>query len=57
MPGLRGCPVCEEVVRDTVWLFHTLLLADESAMQAIASAIRKVIDHIAAVREIAPGHA
>ena len=22
-----SCPVCEEVVRDTVWLFHTLLLA------------------------------
>ena len=51
------CPVCEEVVRDTVWLFHTLLLADESAMQAIVTAIRKVIDHSATVREIATDHA
>jgi len=47
------CPVCEAVVRDTIWLFHTLLLADEPALQAIVAALRKVIANSAAVRTIA----
>jgi dTDP-4-amino-4,6-dideoxygalactose transaminase len=41
-----SCPVCEQVCEDTCWLFHTLLLAEEKAMRAIAAAIRKVCEHI-----------
>ncbi len=40
-----SCPVCAEVVEDTLWLFHTLLLADTPAVEAIVTAFRKVIDH------------
>ncbi len=41
-----SCPVCEQVCADTCWLFHTLLLADESAMRAIVAAIRKVCENV-----------
>jgi dTDP-4-amino-4,6-dideoxygalactose transaminase len=44
------CPVCEQICADTVWIFHTLLLADEPAMQQIAAAIRKVCEHAAEVK-------
>lgn len=44
------CSVCEAVVRDTLWFFHTLLLADESAMDAIIAAMKKIIDNIAELR-------
>jgi dTDP-4-amino-4,6-dideoxygalactose transaminase len=41
-----SCPECERACGDTCWIFHTLLLADEKAMHAIARAIRKVCEHI-----------
>jgi hypothetical protein len=47
-------PACEDVVNDTLWLFHTLLLADAAAMHAIVAAVRKVVDNIAAVRALVP---
>jgi hypothetical protein len=28
-----------------VWLFHTLLLADESAMRVVVNAVEKVVEH------------
>jgi dTDP-4-amino-4,6-dideoxygalactose transaminase len=44
------CPVCEAVVADTLWIFHTALLAEEAAMAAIVSAIKKVVDNVAELR-------
>ncbi len=40
-----ACPVCERACDETVWLFHTLLLADEPAMRDIVNAIEKVVSH------------
>jgi dTDP-4-amino-4,6-dideoxygalactose transaminase len=40
-----SCPVAESACRETVWLFHTLLLADESAMRDVVNAIEKVVSH------------
>lgn len=45
-----SCPVCEEVVQDTLWLFHTLLLADDAAIECIPVAIKKLIDHLDELR-------
>ncbi len=39
------CPVCETVCQDTCWIFHSLLLADASAMRGIVDAIGKVCEH------------
>jgi dTDP-4-amino-4,6-dideoxygalactose transaminase len=39
------CPVCERACDETVWLSHTLLLADEFAMGDIVNAIEKVVEH------------
>ena len=39
------CPVCEQICNDTVWLFHTLLLADIEAMHDIVGAVSKVMQH------------
>ncbi len=51
-PGIKldyvndmDCPVCEQLCNDTVWLFHTLLLADRAAMDDIVRAVRKVVAH------------
>jgi dTDP-4-amino-4,6-dideoxygalactose transaminase len=44
------CPVCEQVCADGIWLFHTLLLTDESAMHKIADAIAKVCENVAELR-------
>ncbi len=44
------CPVAEQVCNDTVWLFHTLLLADGEAMAQIARAIGKVVANSGALR-------
>lgn len=41
----QDCPVCEQLCDDTVWLFHTLLLKDQSAMDDIIRAIQKVVAH------------
>lgn len=38
-----SCPVSERACEETVWLFHTLLLADEPAMRGIVRAIEKVV--------------
>jgi dTDP-4-amino-4,6-dideoxygalactose transaminase len=35
-------PVCAQVCRDSVWLFQTLLLAEEADMAQIATAVEKV---------------
>lgn len=40
-----SCPMAERACRETVWLFHTLLLADESAMRDVVNAIEKVVAH------------
>jgi len=40
-----SCPVCEQVIAETVWIFHNVLLADETAMHSIVSAIRKVCEN------------
>lgn len=44
------CPVCEAVCSDTVWLSHTMLLADEPAIRDAASAIKKVCENIGELR-------
>jgi dTDP-4-amino-4,6-dideoxygalactose transaminase len=38
-----SCPVSERACQETVWLLHTLLLADETAMRGIVNAIEKVV--------------
>lgn len=45
-----SCPVCEEVVQDTLWLFHSVLLADDAAIECIPVAIKKLIDHLDELR-------
>jgi dTDP-4-amino-4,6-dideoxygalactose transaminase len=45
-----SCPTCEQICADTCWLFHTLLLADEPAMQHIVAAIRKVCENVSELR-------
>ena len=42
-----SCPVCEQVCRDTCWIFHTALLADEQHMRGIVAAVSKVVENIA----------
>ena len=42
-----SCPTCEQVCRDTVWIRHPALLADEASMRGIVTAVRKVCDHVA----------
>jgi hypothetical protein len=37
--------VAESACLETVWLFHTLLLADTAAMRSIVNAIEKVVSH------------
>jgi len=50
-----SCPVCEQVCEDTCWIFHTLLLAEPSAMRGIVGAVSKVCEHF--VRENGRGNA
>ena len=45
-----SCPTCEQVCADTFWLFHTLLLADESAMHTVVDAIHKVCENVSDLR-------
>ncbi|MCX7846728.1 MAG: DegT/DnrJ/EryC1/StrS family aminotransferase [bacterium] len=44
------CPVCEAVVQDTLWLFHTILLAEPAAIDALIAAILKLFDHLDELR-------
>jgi dTDP-4-amino-4,6-dideoxygalactose transaminase len=46
-----SCPVCEDVCRDAVWIPHNVLLADETQIQRLAAAIRKVAVGAAALRQ------
>lgn len=39
------CPTCEQVCEDTIWIFHSVLLADKSAIRDIAAAVQKVCDN------------
>ena len=43
------CPVAERACAETVWLSHTLLLADADAIRSIADAIEKVLTHAAEI--------
>ena len=45
-----ACPVCEEVCRDTCWIMHANLLADETAMHDIVAAIAKVCQNVGELR-------
>jgi dTDP-4-amino-4,6-dideoxygalactose transaminase len=40
-----SCPVCERVCRDAVWIPQNVLLAEESRIERLAEAIRKVAHH------------
>lgn len=40
-----SCPITERACDETVWLSHTLLLADEAAMRDIVNAIEKIVTH------------
>jgi len=44
------CPVCEEVCRDTCWIMHPILLAEEAAMHEAVAAIAKVCENIGEIR-------
>ncbi len=39
------CPVCEQVVVDTVWVYQSPLLADEQSIRSIVAAVRKVAEN------------
>ena len=40
------CPVCEQVVEDTLWIYQSVLLSEPRAMQMIIDAVKKVCDNI-----------
>lgn len=40
--GAVNCPVCEQVCKDAVWLFQSLLLGDQEDMQDIVAAVCKI---------------
>ena len=40
-----SCPVCEEILTDTVWIFHNVLLADRDSIRSIVAAISKVCEN------------
>ncbi|MFO0792340.1 MAG: DegT/DnrJ/EryC1/StrS family aminotransferase [Pirellulales bacterium] len=44
-----SCPVCEQVCRDAVWIPQNVLLGDESQVERLAAAIRKVVTQAAAL--------
>lgn len=46
-----ACPVCEQVCGDAVWLPQYALLADESKIQRMGEAIRKVVANAPALRQ------
>jgi dTDP-4-amino-4,6-dideoxygalactose transaminase len=46
-----SCPVCEQVCGDAVWLPQNVLLAEESKIQRLAEAIRKVVANAPALRQ------
>ncbi len=41
-----SCPVCEQAVQDTLWIFHTVLLAPENDIRSLISAFQKVFSHL-----------
>jgi hypothetical protein len=43
------CPHAERACAETVWLSHTLLLAERDAIGRIADAIEKVVVHAAEI--------
>jgi hypothetical protein len=45
-----SCPVCEQVVTDTLWIFHTVLLAPESDIHLLIGAVEKVMINIGELR-------
>jgi dTDP-4-amino-4,6-dideoxygalactose transaminase len=44
------CPVCEQVVVDTVWIYQSAMLAEEKAMHMIIDSIKKVIENASEVK-------
>jgi dTDP-4-amino-4,6-dideoxygalactose transaminase len=41
---VRPCPVAEETIRDSFWLPHRVLLAEEEAVRQIADLLRSVVE-------------
>lgn len=46
-----SCPVCEAVCTDTAWISQTVLLSDEAAIRGIGTAIRKVVENAAELKQ------
>ena len=44
------CPVAEDACRNLLWLGHSVLLASEADVRAIARTMRKVFDSRAALK-------
>lgn len=42
LPVLESLPVCERACQETVWLYQWQLLADQAAMEDVATSIRKI---------------
>ncbi|MCX8107838.1 MAG: DegT/DnrJ/EryC1/StrS family aminotransferase [Verrucomicrobiae bacterium] len=49
------CPVCEQVCNDAVWIPQNVLLADEPAIEKLATAIDKVISGVGELQSTCPG--
>lgn len=45
------CPVCEQVCRDVVWIPQNVLLADDSHIERLVEAIRRVVDSAKMIRQ------
>jgi hypothetical protein len=45
-----SCPVCEQAVVDTVWVYQSPLLADDDAIRSIVAAVRKVAENTKELR-------
>ncbi len=45
-----SCTVCEQVVEDTLWIYHSVLLAEAKAMHMIIDAVKKICDNVAELK-------
>jgi dTDP-4-amino-4,6-dideoxygalactose transaminase len=45
-----SCPAAERLLRDSVWLFHTVLLAPEAGVRQLAGAFEKVLGAVGSLR-------
>lgn len=50
--GSVCCPVCEQVLTDMFWIWHTALLCSEQVIEDTVAAVRKVVENIHELRDL-----